>query len=90
MTKDLFSGAKFLRACLEKFFTERYENFMSIDWLPHDETRRFPDHVYTERAGREQSGDICGIVEKSSNICTSCLTCSKKTVEFLPKVIPNI
>ena len=21
---------------------------MSIDWLPHDETRRFPDHVYTE------------------------------------------
>ena len=41
-------GSSYIRTCLEKSIVERYENFMSIDWLPHEETRRFPDHVYTE------------------------------------------
>ena len=41
-------GANYIRACLEEHLIERYEKFMSIDWLPPEETRRFPDHVYTE------------------------------------------
>ena len=41
-------GANYIRACLEEHLIERYEKFMSIDWLPPEETRRFPDHVYTD------------------------------------------
>ena len=44
----IVSGSNYIRTCFEQSIKERYENFMSIDWLPHDETRRFPDHVYTE------------------------------------------
>ena len=48
-TKDFFvAGSNYIRTCLKKSLIERYENFMSIDWLPHDEIRRFPDHVYTD------------------------------------------
>ena len=41
-------GLSHIRSCLEKSLITRFEKFMSIDWLPLEETRTFGDHVYTE------------------------------------------
>ena len=41
-------GLSYIRSCLVQSQETRFANFMSIDWLPIDVTRRFSDHVYTE------------------------------------------
>ena len=41
-------GLNYVRNCVKQSLITRFKNFMSIDWLPLEETRRFPHHVYTE------------------------------------------
>ena len=48
-TSSIIPGLNYVRTCLAQSTRNRFTNFMSIDWLPLEETRRFPHNVYTEQ-----------------------------------------
>ena len=63
---------------------------MSIDWLPREETRSFPDHVYTEPCWTiTVKGHLWDRSQDLEHLYAAFCPLQRKAAEYLPKVISN-